>query len=96
VSASSSLWRRAWLWRTWWPGRHATGGAEFLSLDGVLGSQDAERRESILTGLRTLRAMYGQILLISRVGGLDEAADRVLEVGVADVDGHRAAEVTAA
>ena len=40
--------------------------------------------------------MYGQILLISHVGGLDEAADRVLEVGVAGVDGHRAAEVTAA
>jgi hypothetical protein len=40
--------------------------------------------------------MYGQILLLSRVGGLDEAADRVLELGSAEVDGHRAAEVTAA
>ena len=96
MSGSSSLWRRAWLWRTWWPVGTRPAAPEFLILDEVFGSQAAERRESILTGLRTLRAMYGQILLISHVGGLDEAADRVLEVGVAGVDGHRAAEVTAA
>lgn len=77
-------------------GRHGSGGAGFLILDEVFGSQDETRREAILGGLRTLRAFYGQILLISHVGGFEEAADRVLQVSAASLDGQRIAEVTAA
>jgi exonuclease SbcC len=77
-------------------GRQGTGRAGFLILDEVFGSQDEGRREAILTGLRSLRALYGQILLISHVGGLEETADRVLEVDVEEVDGRRVAEVRAA
>lgn len=60
--------------------RHGAGGTGFLILDEVFGSQDGERRESILTALRALRASYGQILLISHVGGLEDSADMVIEV----------------
>ena len=56
------------------------GGVGFLILDEVFGSQDGARRESILTALRALRGTYGQIWCISHVGGLDDAADRVITV----------------
>jgi exonuclease SbcC len=77
-------------------GRHASGGVGYLVLDEIFGSQDLERRDSIMAGLRGLRAVYGQIFLISHVGGLEEAADRVLDVSVRDEDGHRIADVVAA
>jgi exonuclease SbcC len=64
--------------------RHGAGGAGFLILDECFGSQDADRRGSILTALRSLRGMYGQIFLVSHVGGLDEAADAVVEVVMDD------------
>jgi len=76
--------------------RHGNGGVGFLILDEVFGSQDETRREAILSSLRTMRALYGQILLISHVGGFDEAADRVLEVSEGSEDGRRTAQVTAA
>ena len=60
--------------------RHGAGGAGFLILDECFGSQDADRKESILTALRSLRGVYGQIFLISHVGGLDDAADAVIDV----------------
>lgn len=60
--------------------RHGAGGSGFLILDEVFGSQDSERREAILTSLRKLKGSYGQILLISHVGGLEEAADHVIDV----------------
>jgi DNA repair protein SbcC/Rad50 len=62
--------------------RHGAGGVGFLILDECFGSQDQGRRQSILTGLRNLRPTYGQIFLISHVGGLEDAADVVIEVGV--------------
>lgn len=62
--------------------RHAAGGVGFLILDECFGSQDAARRASILTALRALRPVYGQILLISHVGGLEDAADLVVNVEV--------------
>lgn len=77
-------------------GRHGAGGVGFLILDEVFGSQDSERREAILSGLRGLRSMFGQILLISHVGGLEESADKVLEVHLETQDDQRVAEVTAA
>lgn len=63
-------------------GAHSSG---FLILDEVLGSQDAARRQAILDGLRRLRNTYGQILLISHVGGLEDASDRV--ISIEDEDG---------
>lgn len=60
--------------------QHGAGGAGFLILDECFGSQDHERRGSILNALRGLRGVYGQILLISHVGGLEDSADRVIEV----------------
>jgi exonuclease SbcC len=68
--------------------RHGAGGAGFLILDECFGSQDQGRRESILTALRGLRGLYGQILLISHVGGLDDAADRVIEIEVDEESGE--------
>lgn len=62
--------------------RHGSGGPGFLILDECFGSQDSGRRESILTALRNLRGLYGQIFLVSHVGGLDDAADVVVEIEV--------------
>lgn len=74
--------------------RHG-GGPGFLILDECLGSQDAVRRESILTALRTLRGTYGQILLISHVPGLEDAADLVVTVDTDSSDeGARVAAVS--
>lgn len=61
--------------------RHGAGGAGFLILDEVFGSQDEGRRFAILEALRRLRGTYGQILLISHVGGIEDVADMVLDVG---------------
>lgn len=60
--------------------RHGSGGTGFLILDECFGSQDPERRASILTALRALRSTYGQLFLISHVGGLEDAADSVVEI----------------
>ena len=73
--------------------RHGVGGAGFLILDEVFGSQDEIRRLAILDGLRRLRGTYGQILLISHVGGIEEAADTVIEVRP-DEDDPEIARVT--
>lgn len=75
--------------------RHNSGGAGFLILDEVFGSQDQQRREAILTALRNLRSTYGQILLTSHVGGLDGAVDRVIDVAIdTDSDGQRISSVS--
>ena len=75
--------------------RNNSGGAGFLILDEVFGSQDQQRREAILTALRELRNIYGQILLTSHVGGLDGAADRVIDVATTtDSDGQRISTVS--
>jgi exonuclease SbcC len=63
--------------------RHG-GGVGFLILDEVFGSQDASRRQSILTALRGLREEYGQIWCISHVGGLEDAADKVVTVELSE------------
>ena len=52
----------------------------FIILDEVFGSQDADRCASIVSALRALRDTYGQIFIISHVGGLAEGADRVVKV----------------
>lgn len=63
--------------------RHG-GGVGFLILDEVFGSQDEGRRASILAALRNLREEYGQIWCISHVGGLDEAADKLVSIELDD------------
>lgn len=73
-------------------GRHVSGGLGVLILDEVFGAQDEQRREAIMGALRNLRAEYGQILLISHVGGLDEVADQVIDVTSRVDEGVRVAE----
>lgn len=68
------------------------GGLGVLVLDEVLGSQDHERRQTIMSTLRGLRGRYQQIWSISHVGGVEDAADRVINVdvdddGIAHLDG---------
>jgi DNA repair protein SbcC/Rad50 len=60
--------------------RQGVAGIGTLVLDEVFGSQDAGRQQAIVSALRSLREVYGQILLISHVGGLDECADAVVTV----------------
>ncbi len=60
--------------------RHGSGGAGFLILDECFGSQDEDRRRSILDALRNLRGTYGQIFLISHVGGIEDSCDKILDV----------------
>ena len=62
--------------------RRGTDALGLLVLDEVFGSQDASRRQSILVALRELRQIYGQIFLISHVGGLEDAADRVVDLSL--------------
>ena len=59
---------------------HNGGGVEFIILDECLGSQDHQRRETILNGLRNLKSIYKQIFLISHIPGIDDAVDRVIDV----------------
>lgn len=63
-------------------GDQGTASIGFLILDEVLGSLDAGRRESTLATLRTLRNRYGQVWTISHVGGVEDFADRVIEIEV--------------
>ena len=60
--------------------RHGSDSLGVLILDEIFGSQDAGRREAIITGLRELRSMYGQIFVISHVGGIEDYADKVIEL----------------
>ena len=64
--------------------RHGAGGAGFLILDECFGSQDPQRRASILDALRSLRGVYDQIFVISHVENIEDAADMVVQVSVSD------------
>lgn len=64
--------------------RRGSDALGLLVLDEVFGSQDASRRSAILSALRELRTIYGQIFLISHVGGLEDAADRVVDLQLND------------
>lgn len=77
--------------------RDGGAGPGFLVLDEVFGSQDPGRRRAIMAALRNLRGSYGQIFLVSHVGGLDDDADVVVEVTAGmDDDGLRSADAVAA
>ena len=71
--------------------RHGSGGAGFLILDECFGSQDQDRRGSILTALRGLKGAYGQIFLISHVGGIEDSADRVIDISLDEETGTASA-----
>ena len=72
--------------------RHGAGGAGFLVLDECFASQDRERRQSILDGLRNMRDVYSQIFIVSHVENIEDSADMVIAV---DTDASRAdTEVT--
>lgn len=72
--------------------RHGAGGAGFLVLDECFASQDRERRQSILDGLRNMRDVYSQIFIVSHVENIEDSADMVIAV---DTDESRAdTEVT--
>lgn len=59
----------------------AGGTAErFLVLDEPLGSQDSDRRTSLVDYLQALKGEYGQIWCISHIGDLHEVADRLVEL----------------
>ena len=60
--------------------RHGATSPGFLVLDEVFGSQDVGRREAILTGLRSLKATWPQILLVSHIEGTEDTVDAVLQV----------------
>lgn len=64
--------------------RHGAGGAGFLILDECFGSQDPQRRNSILQALRNLRGTYDQIFLISHVENIEDAVDMVINVQVSE------------
>jgi exonuclease SbcC len=55
-------------------------GVRFLILDECFGSQDPQRRASVLTALRGLRDTYRQIFLISHVENIEDSADVVIRV----------------
>lgn len=61
--------------------RHGAGGAGFLVLDECFASQDRERRQSILDGLRNMRDVYSQIFIVSHVENIEDSADMVIAVG---------------
>jgi DNA repair protein SbcC/Rad50 len=69
-------------------GLRAGGPVGFVILDECFGSQDASRRQAILDALRAVRASYGQVLLISHVGGIEDTVDRVVTVTIDDTDHH--------
>jgi len=60
--------------------RHGAGGAGFLVLDECFASQDRERRQSILDGLRNMRDVYSQIFIVSHVENIEDSADMVIAV----------------
>lgn len=62
----------------------AGAAAGFLILDECFGSQDPTRRASVLAALRGLRETYHQILLISHVENIEDAADVVLTVATSE------------
>jgi DNA repair exonuclease SbcCD ATPase subunit len=64
--------------------RHGAGGAGFLVLDECFGSQDPQRRASILDALRALRDTYSQIFLISHVENIEDSVDVVVTVTPSD------------
>lgn len=62
--------------------RHGSGGAGFLILDECFASQDQERRSTILSALRNLKASYHQIFLVSHVENMEDYVDQVININL--------------
>lgn len=59
-------------------------GLSFLILDECFGSQDPQRRSSILESLRNLKEIYSQILIISHVENMEDYVDKVITIETSD------------
>lgn len=62
--------------------RPGVGSVGFLVLDEIFGSQDLDRRRSLVNALRSLRGEYDQIFIISHVGGIDDEVDKVVNIEI--------------
>ncbi len=59
---------------------NANQSLSLLILDEVFGSLDEDRRSAVLDQLRALSDLFEQVLIISHIDAINEAADRVIEV----------------
>lgn len=66
----------------------------WLILDECFGALDNDRRRSVITALRSLRAQIGQIWIISHVSGLEDECDRVIEITDEVDEFHRRIAIT--
>lgn len=64
--------------------RAGSEGFGFLALDEVFGSQDETRKANILRALTGLSGRFRQILLITHISDIKEAAENVLRVEALD------------
>lgn len=64
--------------------RAGAEGFGFLALDEVFGSQDEVRKSNILRGLKGLSGRFRQILLITHISDVKDAAEHVLRVEAMD------------
>jgi exonuclease SbcC len=64
--------------------RAGSEGFGFLALDEIFGSQDEVRKGNILRALKGLSGRFRQILLITHIGDVKEAAEHVLRVEALD------------
>lgn len=72
--------------------RAGTEGFGFLALDEVFGSQDEVRKGNILRALKGLSGRFRQIVLITHIDDIKDAAENVIRVRALD-DGTSVAEV---
>ena len=73
---------------------HQVHESTFLIFDEIFGSQDEERRNNLLTALRTQESRFPQILLISHIAEMqgEFANTLVIEMGADNSSRVRAAE----
>lgn len=67
--------------------RSGGGAAGFIVLDEIFGSQDSERKVSIMKALSALSNQFKQILLITHIDDVKESLPFVLNVKVGDGEG---------
>lgn len=59
-------------------------GSAFLILDECFASQDAERRDSLLSSLRNLKTIYPQIFIVSHIEQIEDYVDKVISIELND------------
>jgi exonuclease SbcC len=70
--------------------RGGAGGLNMVVLDEIFGSQDPERRRSILLALSGLSEIFRQILLITHIEDVRESVSAVVQVSVGEGGASRA------